>query len=465
MGVTTLHPEYENNKPWVQLCRDAVVGLPAVKPKGTTYLPADFAKSDEARYAVYQERAYFIGATKQAKKSYMGMVFRKAPETGSDGLPNLIDDIQYNIDGCGQSIEQIAKLAIGELMETPRFGLLADYPNAQSGLTAEQESKLGLRPFLSAYPFESVINWKTSNVNGCEQLTLVVLREKIDNSESEFDHNFEYQYRVLRLVGGEYTQQLYNNGGSPIGEEFAPLMACGQSFDHIPFHFAGTDDNTPAIGQPLLLDLALMNISHYQSTANVEEAAYLLGCPTLHIDIGDMSADDFTSVNGAGIRVGARKGIQTQRGKIEMVQANESGLGADQMEKKIERMKELGAKLVTSSGQNETAETARINASGQSSALDLVVNNVSDCMEKALEDLQLFMGEAEQVTYRLNTNFWEETLDPQALSAITGLVGRSISNQDLIYMLQTGRVQLEEGRTAEQVAESIANDNSGLPID
>jgi hypothetical protein len=209
-----------------------------------------------------------------------------------------------------------------------------------------------------------------------------------------------------------------------------------------------------------------MNISHYQSTANVEEAAYLLGCPTLHIDIGEMGVAEFAEANPSGVKVGARQGLQTKGGTIEMVQASESGLGADQMEKKIERMKELGAKLVTNSGQNETAEAARINASGEASALDIAVNNLSDVMEKALEDFMRFLGVETEISYRLNTEFWESSLDPQVLNGITGLKTMGvISNQDVRYMVRTKNIGFEEGRTDEDIDLSIANDNSGLTLD
>lgn len=466
MGVTTLHPEYIENLPDVTRTRDAVKGQRTIKSKGSLYLPADFAKSDADRYTVYKERAYFLGATKQAAKSYSGMVFRKPASWGDEGLPAELEQFQYNIDGSGKSIEQLAKFGFTELEEAGRIGFLADYTNSKGGLTKLEERLSGARPILVPYVFESILNWKTGVIKGRSMLTLVVLRESVDFGDDEFDHDEEYQFRVLRLNDqGKYTMQLYDDSGEPKSEELL-ILANKKPLDHIPFYIAGADDNTPTVDQPMLLDLANMNISHYQSTANVEEAAYLLGCPTLHIDIGDMGVDEFAAANPSGVKVGARQGLQTQRGKIEMVQASESNLGAEQMEKKIERMKELGAKLVTKGGQNETAEAARINASGEASALDIAVNNQSDVMEKALEDFMRFFGVETEITYRLNTEFWEASLDPQVLNAITGLSDRAlIGKQDVRHMIRTKQIGFEEGRTDEDIDLSIANDNSGLILD
>lgn len=270
---------------------------------------------------------------------------------------------------------------------------------------------------------------------------------------------------MLRLRDGVYTQQLLSDSGEAITEKFTPLAA-GKTLDHIPFWFAGSDDNTPRCDAPMLLDIALMNISHYQSTAIIEEASYLLGCPTLHVDIGDLSPIEFAKANGDQIKVGARTAVQTKKGKIEMVQASESGLAANQAAEKIERMKELGAKLVTRGNGVQTAEAARINASGEASALDIAVNNLSDALEKALEDMARFDGQEVEVKYRLNTEYWESSLDPQTLSAITGLSDRAIiSKSDARYMIRAKRVEIEEGRTDEEIEQAIAEEISGLPID
>lgn len=457
MTVSIVHPEYALNLPLVETTRTAVRGQKAIKDEGIKYLPADFAKDDQDRYLVYKERAYFIGATRQAEKSYVGMIFRR-PANEGDGLPNQIKDIESNIDGCGGSLEQLAKYGATELMETGRFGLLADFPSVDGTLTAERERLLGVQPYITGYKYESIINWKTEAINNCQMLTLVVLEELIDAAEDEFGHEVQSQYRVLRLRDDGYTQQIYDDGGMALGDEFYPLMSGGERFNHIPFYITGSDDNRPDVDYPMLLDLAYMNISHYQSTANVEEAAYILGCPTLHVDIGETGTEDWKKLNPNGIKVGARTGVQTQGGRLEMVQASESSLGADQMEKKIQRMKELGAKLVTDSGQNETAEAARINASSESSALDTMVNNLSDSLENALRDVGLFLGIDEDINYRLNTDFWEGSLDSGTISAITGLVStQSISNYDVRHMLRQGKIEIEEGRTNDDIDKDIAD--------
>ena len=60
-----------------------------------------------------------------------------------------------NADGAGQSLTQVAKLAADELMETGRFGLLADYPMVDGELTVEQVRRMALQPHIATYTAES----------------------------------------------------------------------------------------------------------------------------------------------------------------------------------------------------------------------------------------------------------------------------------------------------------------------
>ena len=117
----------------------------------------------------------------------------------------------------------------------------------------------------------------------------------------------------------------------------------------------------------------------------------------------------------------------------------------------------VGAKLITKSGQAETAEAARIKASGEVSALDTMTNNLSDALENVLEDMLLFAGEADEVTYRLNTSFYEDSLSSDVATAITGLESTGvIAKRDARHMIRQGKIEFEEGRTDEEIDQDIA---------
>jgi len=148
--------------------------------------------------------------------------------------------------------------------------------------------------------------------------------------------------------------------------------------------------------------------------------------------------------------------------KVELVQPEERGLLFRLKEAKEQEMIGIGARIVQRGGPNETAEAARINASAEASALDQVVNNMSDGLTEALKDAAMFAGvDGSGIFYRLNTRFWEEELDSQEMMALiqlgdVGVISRRAQRESI----RKGRVHIPEDMTDED----IENDNAGNPI-
>jgi hypothetical protein len=450
MPVTTVHPEYSWHLPMWQTTRDAVKGGRALSQRDNVYLPAPFRESDKERYLQYKSRAYFMGVTGRTEKAMIGMVFRK-PAIWE--VPAQLEALLDNVDGAGNSLEQVCKDATKGLLETRRHLLLVDYPQAQPGLDAETERALDLRPLMLSYASEALINWKIDAVNGKRRLTLAVLAENVERDENdEFAHDLKTEYLVLRLRDGVYTQQRYSDSGLPLNDEFAPRMAGGVPFDHIPLH------GVRELETPPLFAIAEVNIAHYRNIADLEDAAYVVGQPMLHVNMGETSPDVWATNNPDGVRFGSRKGIVTQNGSIELVQASENNLIKEIKTAKEQEMIMLGAQLIQRGGQAETAEAARIGASAESSVLDTLVNDLSEDVEAALEDMGRFMGiNPESIEFQLNTSFFDQNLDAQTLMAIIqARDSGTIAQRDVLHMVRSGKIQIEEGRTDEQIAADVA---------
>ena len=107
MSVNTQHPEYTAARDVWITTRSASAGQDAVKRRGDTFLPG-FVPDDPERYKQYLKRAYFMGVTGRTKNSLLGMIFRKAP---TYKLPPMLEAALEDIDGAGQSLEQVSKEA------------------------------------------------------------------------------------------------------------------------------------------------------------------------------------------------------------------------------------------------------------------------------------------------------------------------------------------------------------------
>lgn len=453
MPVDTQHPLYRPHEIKASRVRDAVAGSDAVKARNYVYLPHPQEEFDtlkgearevaESRYRAYKERAVWVGVTRRTHDGLLGAVFRRDPEVE---LPAVIQYMEEDADGSGMSLIQFARGCVSGLLKGGRHGVLADYPEAADGLTQEQTA--GLRATFRHYTSDSIINWRREG----ETLTLVVLRETYEDEIDEFERDYDWQYRVLRLEEGRYTQQVYRDN-IPVGEKVMPRQANGQPWPIIPFQFFGTVDNNETPDDPLILDIADQNLAMYRNSATVEEAAHICGQPVLHIDIGETSTDEWKELNPGGISIGSRRGVQTRGGgTLAMVQAEERNLPLQLMEQRRTDMVALGAKLIERGASNETAEGVRERSGSETANLSSVAGNVSDGMRNLLEWALAFMGGSGSVVFELSRQFYDVTADPQEVMA-------------RIQELDRGVIAMQDYRTWRRKTGGIEPDRTDEDID
>lgn len=462
MPVDSPHPAYEPHERRAARVRDAVAGSDAVKGRGLAYLPHPQEEYEtltgeaktvaETRYKAYKERAVWVGVTRRTHDGLLGAVFRRDPEVT---LPTAIDYMAEDSDGSGMSLVQFARGCVSGLLTSGRHGVLVDYPEAADGLTQEQTRSL--RATLRHYTSDNIVNWRRDG----EELTLVVLRETWARDVDEFEQDLDYQYRVLRLEEGRYTQQVYRDN-QPAGEKTMPRQSSGAAWPVIPFQFLGTTDNTETPDAPLLLDIADQNLAMYRNSASVEEAAHICGQPVLHIDIGETSTDEWRELNPAGISIGSRRGVQTRGGgTLAMVQAEERNLPLKLMEQRREDMVALGAKLIEKGGQNETAEGVRERSGSETANLSSVAGNASDGITNCLEWALGFMGGSGELVFQLSRQFYDDKADPQEIVARMQLVDRGLLADTDFWAWGRKKGVIDPDRTDEEIrAEAEAGGTS-----
>lgn len=472
MAVNDTAKGYTEAKRRAKRVRDCVEGQDAIKAATITYLPVpnpaearssteSKKKAAEERYAAYLQRALFVNVTGRTHEGLLGAIMREPPTMT---LPSTIAYAEDDCDGAGTSLEQLAGDVVGELMEAGTFGLLVDYPAADATRSAADERDLGLRATIARYPLESIINWRAVRVGAEYRLALVVLAEKLEIPGDEFTVTVEDRYRVLRLTPEGYSVTLYDDTGNVVEPERFPTDAARNKLREIPFAWIGARNNRFGYQKPPLIDIADVNISHYQNSADHEEAVFMASQPTMVL-WSMMSGADFREANPDGVQVGSRSGIYLGGGGgADLLQFQSGGAGAENMKTKIDMMVQLGARLITSRTGTQTAEAARIDASAESSALAKLANNASEAIEKALRWMVLFMGgDPNQVEFELNKEFFDTSLSPQEVMALIQLADRGdIAKQDIRSVLRRGN-WLDGARSDEDIDGDVANEGGGLP--
>nr|WP_282372299.1 DUF4055 domain-containing protein [Pseudomonas sp. PS02290] len=418
--------------------------------------PLNKSEENKERYQQLKRRAMFLNVTGRTRTGLMGAVFRKTAEIE---LPAAINYLLENVSGDGASLEQLCKEATGECLDTGRGGFLVDYPKVQmpegqTSLTVAQAAKA--RAYVHFYPAETIVNWREDVIDGVKRLTLVVLHEKINEpTEDGFEFTAKDQYRALMLISGRYIQRVYSEDQQD-GEESEPKDKTGKTFDHIPFHFFGAQNNDASIDKAPLEDLAEVNILHYGNSATVEESGFIASQPTLFITT-DIDPDSFIKLNPNGMQIGSRRGHNLGKsGTATFLQADESQLARELMKDKEEQMLMIGARIVQQGGGAETAEAVRIRYSSDNSVLGTIAGNVSEAIRLALFDAQRFMMDAVDeagTVFWLNQEFFDQVMDAQAILAQVQLWQQGIiAKKDLRTNLRQAGV-IESDRTDEDIDE------------
>lgn len=473
MAVDTQHKEYSKHITQWQMLRDCDDGASAVKSrpgqggsassigslKGTAYLPApnpdDGSNENILRYQAYVKRASFVNFVGHTKEGMLGMVFRKETNLVLD--PS-IEYLRDNANGEGLDADQLIKAAAADTLLVGRYGLLVDYPQTEAGLTAAQSA--GLAANILSYPAESVVNWRTTVVNGQKQLSLVVLQEPHEKiSDDGFEVDEVMYHRVLLMEDGTYIQRLYDENGEQLGmlqgDEFVadivPRKNDGSTWDEIPFTFVGAINNDDAVDKAPLYDIAEINIAHYRNSADYEESSFLVGQPTpVFAGLTQSWVDQNMS---HGIAFGSRAAVLLpESGNAMLLQAGENQMPLKGMEIKEQQMVNVGTRIIQSQGGGiETAEAAKIRFAGQNSKLSAIIGNVEEAFFRCFGWAMEFMGGTIEPELEINREFYDASADPQLLVASMQLMDRGVIGMtDMRGQLRKAGM-IEADRTDEEI--------------
>jgi len=301
VAISGTHPEYTYWQRSWETIRDCMIGEYEIKEKGTKYLPQLPGHSDED-YRGYLSRAYFYNMTSRTVNGLVGTIFRREPKV--HGLDPSLNEVIKKVTKSNASVESFAKEIAQEIFTVGRYGVLLDMDDAGKGT-----------PFFAGYVAENILDWTVSDIDGRFELTRVVLREvssedadsnKADQSvlktsvgtstteQTVGSKTFTSNYRILSLDNDRvYRQYIFRDAttvpsidDTKSGEQVTPTKR-GVPFNFIPFMFFGPLSNLPSIDKSPILDIALMNISHYQSSAMLEHGRFFTAMPVYHINVAN----------------------------------------------------------------------------------------------------------------------------------------------------------------------------------
>ena len=294
--------------PYWTMIRDVVMGEIMVKRKTTTYLPKLEAQDDD-EYKAFLMRSVFFNMTARTVNALTGAVHMRDPL-----IANLPESVELlNVTRDGQSFTAFAKRITRETITTGRFGVLVDAPEGRGD------------PYFAGYVAEDITDWEMYRKNGRDRLRRVVLREYIDvagDNDNLATKTEEYARVLLIDETGVYRQRVYPSG-DPTSQDFKEItpLKNGAPMDYIPFWFIGPFDFGTDIEKPPILDIALLNLAHYQCYAQLQSGRFFTATPVWAVFLQGGGQDDLE------FRVGGPAVWQLgSQDKAELIEFGGSGL-------------------------------------------------------------------------------------------------------------------------------------------
>ena len=407
--------------PYWQVIRDCLMGEIMVKMRRTKYLPKTESQTD-AEYNAYLLRATFYNATASTLTRLVGSVHIKPPVI--DGVPDALD--LSSVTGDGQSFDMFMKKITKEVIALGRYGVMIDAPEG------------GGDPYMVGYDTEDIVDWASERTGSREKLKYVVLREIIRKrlpftplSNDVLDH-----YRVLFIDDdGIYKQRLYENGQFSSSDyvEYVPLMQ-GSPMTEIPFLLISPYDFGYQIEKPPMLDIALMNLSHYHSYAQLEAGRYYTATPIYKVSLAGGGDED------AEFKIGPNTVWQMgQDDTAEILEFTGQGLRflESALTTKEQQITALGGKLATqpTGTAAESPDAVLARAQGEAGFLGSIISTLSEAASRLLSAYATWHGNAANVKVAYPSEASEMNLDAREIRAMQQLYDTGLLPLDVIFTI------------------------------
>jgi hypothetical protein len=346
-------------------------GTCAMRKAGRKYLPKHPAESDKA-YDYRLLISTLFNGFRRTVETMSAKPFSE-PLKLDDDVPALIREQCENIDLEGRALQPFAHEVFSEALAKGVSHILVDFPESGGARTRAEEKSAGLRPYLVHIKPEQVIGWRSENIAGTEVLTQFRFMECVKENDGEFSVKSIEQVRVLepkqwrtyrKSERGEWV--LHDEG--PVSLSAIPL---------VPVYTGRTGFMT---ARPPLLDLAYLNIEHWQSSSDQSNILHVARVPIL---FGAGFGEDTEIRLGAGAAVSH----SDPQAKLSYVEHTGAAIeaGRDSIKDIEDRMQVLGAQLlVRDQARGRTATEDTNDAREADSALSLMALALQDSLEQAL---------------------------------------------------------------------------------
>jgi len=423
-------------KGW-EIMKAVTEGTDYLRTNSEAFLPLE-PREDYDAYLARVNRAVFSPFTQRLIRAATGLVLRKPITLTGD--PYWTEMFKMDVDGRKSDLDEYARRLLMCSLTYGQSHILVDYPAPSGAVSLAEERQQNRRPYWIEIDPNNLYGWRLDRESNYGNLIQVRIGEKAVLPDGQFGEKVFDQVRVIEpgsyrvFRKKEQIEEMYDvSDGSSVGsfetgsadKDYKQVESGEFSLGEIPLVtiYSGKTDNL--VSKPPLLDIAYLNIAHFQRQADLIHSLHVASQPMLVMEgYDDQTKDLAISVNYA---------MATQPGnKVYYVEPASSAFEAQSAEIKELQMQMATLGISTLSQQKFVAESAdarRLDRVDTNSMLAMVSMELEQKLQKAFNLSAEYVG-IEPPEVKISRDFDIERLIGQDITALTSLFDQQVIDRE-----------------------------------
>jgi hypothetical protein len=409
-----------------QIVAPLMGGTSAMRAAGKALLPQYPAEEDDA-YMARLRLSTLLPAYAETVSNMTARVFAEPLQIGDD-VPEAIAALCDDVDQSGNSLASWAVEFFRTALSHGLCHALIDYPQAGELQTAADEMAAGVRPYAVLIHPERVLGWRVEG----GRLAQLRFSESVEVPDGAYGVEIIEQIRVLepglwrlyRKTGGSWS--LYDEGRNTL--DYIPLIT----------YYTGRTGFLTA--RPPLIELAYLNVKHWQSQSDQDNLLHVARVPLLFMFTDD---EQFSLTISAGSATRMPKD-----GDARYVEHTGAAItaGRESLQDLIDDMRMAGAKLLQrDKQQTKTAAQANEEAAQELSPLARMASQFADCIAQLLQIFADYSGLPEGGAVEMRGNFDADYMPEATLPLLLNMANAGkLSDETLFSEMQRRGVISDE---------------------
>ncbi len=451
--VATPSAGYMAMLPNLELVNAVKKGTDAMRAAETKFLPREPKESKEA-YKIRLSRSVLYNAYADTIKKLVGKPFSKTVTVNED-TPDIIKELTEDIDRMGNNITSFCRELLESALTDGITHILIDYPLTPEKKNLEQKKQDKIRPYAVHVKASNLIAWAYESVNGIHELKQLRILESVTIPDGEYGEKIVNRIRVVKPDSFEVYEegkkdnwQLIETGENSLGE-----------IALVTFYTEKTGFMT---AKPPLLDLAHLNVQHWQSSSDQEHILHFVRFPLLH-------GAGFNPNAATEIEIGPDRMVVSEdpQSRLQFVEHSGAAIeaGRESLKDLETKMESLGIQLLLKRTGNVTATESAIDSAKSNSALQDMVRRLENAISKCFEFMCKWEGQ-EHENYggiSINQDFGlSQVADGDEEHLLKARLAGEISQKSYLTELKRRNI-IREDLDIDDEIEAIGTENPKFP--